>query len=141
MTSNLGSRFLAQRDTLGEDEIASKMKQSLREFFRPEFLNRVDEIVVFRFLSREDIARIVTLQLEKVNERLKENELQLEVSEDLIRVLADKGYDPEFGARPLKRLVRRMLLDPLASRLIKGDIPSGSVIRAHWNGEETVFDV
>jgi ATP-dependent Clp protease ATP-binding subunit ClpB len=139
MTSNLGSRYLAERGTLGEEEIAAKMRDSLREFFRPEFLNRVDETVVFRFLTREDIARIVILQIAKVNERLMENELELEVSDKLVGVLADRGYDPEFGARPLKRLIRKMLLDPLATRLLEGDVQAGSAIEADWKDEQVVF--
>jgi len=139
MTSNLGSRYLAERGTLDEDEIAARMRDSLREFFRPEFLNRVDETVVFRFLAREDIARIVVLQIARVNERLMENELSLDVSDDLVGVLADRGYDPEFGARPLKRLIRKMLLDPLATRLLEGDIRAGSVIEADWKDDQVVF--
>jgi ATP-dependent Clp protease ATP-binding subunit ClpB len=141
MTSNLGSRFLAERGTVSEEEIAMKMKESLKEFFRPEFLNRVDETVIFKFLSREDIARIVVLQIEKVNERLKENDLELKLTEKLLGILADRGYDTEFGARPLKRLIRKMLLDPLAMRLLEGDIPAGSVINIDWNDSEVVFEI
>ncbi len=139
MTSNLGSRFLSERETLGDEEIAARMKESLREFFRPEFLNRVDETVVFGFLSREDIARIVVIQVDKVNERLRENDLELKLTEELLGILADRGYDPEFGARPLKRLIQKMLLDPLATRLLEGDIPAGSVIEAKWKDERVVF--
>jgi len=141
MTSNLGSRFLAERGTVSEEEIAMRMKESLKEFFRPEFLNRVDETVIFKFLSREDIARIVVLQVEKVNERLKENDLELKLTEKLLGILADRGYDTEFGARPLKRLIRKMLLDPLAMRLLEGDIPAGSVINVDWNDSEVVFEI
>ncbi len=139
MTSNLGSRFLSERDTLDEDEIAAKMKDSLRDFFRPEFLNRVDETVVFGFLSREDIAKIVVLQVEKVNERLRESDLDLKLTDRLLETLADRGYDPEFGARPLKRVIQKMLLDPLATRLLEGDIPAGSLIEADWIDEKVVF--
>ncbi len=139
MTSNLGSRFLAERGTLDEAEIAAKMKESLREFFRPEFLNRVDETVVFGFLSREDIARIVVLQVEKVNERLKENDLELRFTDGFLDTLADRGYDPEFGARLLKRLIQKILLDPLATRLLEGDIPAGSVVEADWKDGQVVF--
>ncbi len=139
MTSNLGSRFLAERDKLSEDEIAAKMEDSLREFFRPEFLNRVDETVVFDFLSREDIAKIVVLQVEKVNERLRESDLDLRLTDALLETIADRGYDPEFGARPLKRVIQKMLLDPLATRLLEGDIPAGSVIEADWIDEKVVF--
>jgi ATP-dependent Clp protease ATP-binding subunit ClpB len=139
MTSNLGSRFLAERGNMSEEEIAAGMKDSLREFFRPEFLNRVDETVVFGFLSREDIARIVVLQVAKVNERLAENGFEMRLSDELLSVLADRGYDPEFGARPLKRLIQKMLLDPLAKRLLEGEIEAGTVIEAGWDGEKAEF--
>jgi ATP-dependent Clp protease ATP-binding subunit ClpB len=139
MTSNLGSRFLSERGTMSEEEIARNMKESLREFFRPEFLNRVDETVTFGFLSREDIARIVVLQVEKINERLRENDLELKLTERLLDVLAERGYDPEFGARPLQRLIRKLLLDPLAVRLLEGDIHAGSVIEADWAEDRVVF--
>ena len=141
MTSNLGGRFLAERGTVDEEEIAVKMRESLREFFRPEFLNRVDETVVFGFLSREDIARIVALQIEKVNERLKENDLELRLTEKLLDTLAERGYEPEFGARPLKRLIRRMLLDPLATRLLEEDVPAGSVIDVDWKDGQVIFKI
>ena len=139
MTSNIGSRFLAERGTLDAEKIAVKMKESLREFFRPEFLNRVDETVIFGFLSREDIARIVVLQIEKVNERLKENDLELRLTDGFLDTLADRGYEPEFGARPLKRLIQKILLDPLATRLLEGDIPPGIVIEADWKDGQAFF--
>lgn len=141
MTSNLGSSFLAESGTLDEEEIAARMKDSLKDFFRPEFLNRVDETVVFGFLSRENIAGIVLLQVEKVNERLMENDLSLNLSKELLETLADRGYDPEYGARPLKRLIQKMLLDPLATRLLEGDIPPGSVINGDWKDGNVVFEI
>jgi ATP-dependent Clp protease ATP-binding subunit ClpB len=141
MTSNLGSRFLSDRETLGDEEIASRMKESLREFFRPEFLNRIDETVVFGFLSRDDLAKIVVLQLGKVNERLRENDIELKLTEQLLGILADRGYEPEFGARPLKRLIQKMLLNPLATRLLEGDVPAGSVIEADWKKDQVVFEI
>ncbi len=141
MTSNLGSRFLSESETLGDEEIASRMKESLREFFRPEFLNRIDETVVFGFLSRDDLASIVVLQLGKVNERLSENDIELKPTERLLEVLADRGYQPEFGARPLKRLIQTMLLNPLATRLLEGDVPAGSVIGADWKEDQVVFEL
>jgi ATP-dependent Clp protease ATP-binding subunit ClpB len=141
MTSNLGSRFLSDRETLGDEGIASRMKESLREFFRPEFLNRIDETVVFGFLSRDDLAKIVVLQLGKVNERLRENDIELKLTEQLLGILADRGYEPEFGARPLKRLIQKMLLNPLATRLLEGDVPAGSVIEADWKKDQVVFEI
>ncbi len=139
MTSNLGSRFLAQRDKLSEEEIAEGMRSALREFFRPEFLNRVDEIIVFRFLSEKDIARIVDIQLERLNERLAESGVRLDIGEGLREELASRGYDPEFGARPLKRLIQKLVLDPLARRLLEEEVPSGSTVKAEWKDGRVDF--
>ena len=88
-----------------------------------------------------DFGDILNKQIGKVNERLKENELELRPAEGLLDVLADRGFDPEFGARPLKRLIQKMLLDPLATKLLEGDIAAGSVIEADWNDGEAVFTV
>ncbi|MBD3179068.1 MAG: ATP-dependent chaperone ClpB [Candidatus Latescibacteria bacterium] len=132
MTSNLGSRFLNERDVLSESQISEKMKNELKNFFRPEFLNRIDEIVTFNFLSREDIAGIVDIQIDLVNQRLRDRGITLEVSDELRSVIAEKGYDPEYGARPLKRLIQKMLLNPLAGKLLDRDIPEGSTVKADW---------
>lgn len=139
MTSNLGTQFLAERETKDEAEIARKMIDALRTFFRPEFLNRVDEIIVFHFLSIEDIIKIVDLQLERINERLAEKNLSLELTEDAKRALAEKAYDPDFGARPLQRLLQKQLLDPLAKRLIENSITEGDTLRADWRDGEVRF--
>ncbi len=132
MTSNLGSRHLAEKDSSDKDEIRQKMTETLREFFRPEFLNRIDEVIVFDFLSREDIGRIVEIQVELINRRLADLNVRLKISGGLMNVLAEKGYDPQFGARPLKRVIQRMILDPLARKLVEGDIPGGNTILADW---------
>jgi ATP-dependent Clp protease ATP-binding subunit ClpB len=139
MTSNIGSQLLASRAELGDEEIASQVKDLLRQFFRPEFLNRVDEIIVFRFLDRGDIARIVGLQIERINERLREGGRSLELTPALLDVLAERGYDPEYGARPLKRLLQKMILDPLAARILEDDLPAGGVIQADWRDGEVSF--
>jgi len=108
MTSNLGSQFLKERDHMSEEEISRRMMETLRGFFRPEFLNRVDEIIVFHFLSREDILKIVELQVANINERLKERKLTLELTDAAKNILAERGYDPDFGARPLKRFRKQV---------------------------------
>jgi ATP-dependent Clp protease ATP-binding subunit ClpB len=132
MTSNLGSQFLNERDTLGEDEISRRMEESLRSFFKPEFLNRIDEVISFRFLSREDIARIVDIQIGEINERLLDRGLILNISERLRDEISERGYSPEYGARPLKRLLQRILLNPLAKKVIEGTIEQGTTIDADW---------
>lgn len=140
MTSNLGTRLLSERESLSIDELSEKMMSILREFFRPEFLNRVDEVIVFHFLTREDIGRIVDIQVTQINERLREQNLELRLTERASEVLADKGYVPEFGARPLKRLLQRHLLDPLAKLLIEGKIVEGTPVVADWRDNEIVFE-
>jgi ATP-dependent Clp protease ATP-binding subunit ClpA len=104
------------------------MLDALRGFFRPEFLNRVDETVVFNFLSREDILKIVDLQVALVNERLVEKGLVLELGDEARTMLAEKGYSPDFGARPLKRLIQKHILDPLAKLLIEGVVSEGDTV-------------
>ncbi len=130
MTSNLGNQFLGERDELSVEEISDRMRASLRSFFRPEFLNRVDEIIVFHFLSRDDILKIVDVQIDDLNERLAERKLKLELSGEARELLAERGYDPDFGARPLKRLLQRSLLDPLAKLVIEGEVEEGDTIGA-----------
>ena len=132
MTSNLGSRFLNERDVLSEEEISGKMKDELKNFFRPEFLNRIDEIVTFNFLTRGDIAGIVDIQIDEVNQRLRSRGINLRVSDQLREVIAEKGYDPEYGARPLKRVIQKILLNPLAEELLERNIPEGSTVKADW---------
>ena len=139
MTSNLGSQILKERDSLSEEELSRRMMDALRSFFKPEFLNRVDEIIIFHSLNREDILRIVELQVSEINERLKERNITLEVTDAAKNVLADRGYDPDFGARPLKRLMQRMLLDPMAKLVIEGKVTEGDVVVADWNGSEVTF--
>jgi len=140
MTSNLGSQFLKERDHMSEEEISRRMMETLRGFFRPEFLNRVDEIIVFHFLSREDILKIVELQVANINERLKERKLTLELTDAAKNILAERGYDPDFGARPLKRLMQKMLLDPLARLVIEGRVRKGDRVVADWKDWEIVFE-
>jgi ATP-dependent Clp protease ATP-binding subunit ClpB len=140
MTSNLGSRFLRERDQMSEDEISSKMMTALREFFRPEFLNRIDDVIVFHFLSREDILEIVDLQVKNINLRLQEKNLTLTLTSEARDTLAEKGYDPNFGARPLKRLLQKTILDPLAKLLIAGEIHEGDTILGDWRDGGIAFD-
>ncbi len=139
MTSNLGGRYLAGNDSSDREEIKRKISEALREFFRPEFLNRVDEIIIFDFLSRDDIASIVEIQVGLINKRLADLNVKLEVSGALLDVLAEKGYDPEFGARPLKRLIQKMILDPLARKLVEGEILGGRTVLADWKDGAVSF--
>ncbi len=127
MTSNLGSSYL-QSETLDPEQRNARVMEALRAAFRPEFLNRVDEIVTFEPLTREDIAQIVTIQLDRVKDRLAEREIELQLTGDAATWIAERGYDPVFGARPLKRVLQKELLDPLAMKLLSGEIHDGEVV-------------
>ncbi len=134
MTSNIGSEYIARMGSLGflgqkEDSekksLKEKVLQSLREDFKPEFLNRIDEIIIFNYLSKAEIKKIVELELKKVAERLALKNISIKVSETARKLLAEKGFDPNLGARPLKRLIQRKVLDPLALKIVSGLIKEG----------------
>lgn len=127
MTSNLGSSYL-QSETLDDEQRNKRVMEALHAAFRPEFLNRIDEIVTFDPLSREDIAEIVKIQLDRVKERLVERDIELQLTGDAANWIAERGYDPVFGARPLKRVLQKELLDPLAMKLLNGEIHDGEVV-------------
>ena len=126
MTSNLGSELWQDNQAeVSRDAITA----SLRQHFRPEFINRIDEIVVFHKLAKEQLEKIVDIQLERVNHLLADKGYKLEIDAEARRFLADSGYDPDFGARPLKRAIQRELQDPLAMKILSGEILPGSTIR------------
>ena len=101
---------------------------ALRSNFRPEFLNRIDEIIIFKPLSQDQIGEIVDIQLDQVNDRLADRQIHLEVTPAAREWLADRGYDPAFGARPLKRLIQREVLDPLARLVLSGELRDGETV-------------
>jgi ATP-dependent Clp protease ATP-binding subunit ClpB len=111
----------------------------MRDHFRPEFLNRIDEIVEFRPLSREQLGEIVDLQLERLRERLAERGLSLELTDAAKEALGEAGWDPTYGARPLKRAIQRLLENPLALRLLEGDFGEGDTIRVDAQNGDLVF--
>jgi ATP-dependent Clp protease ATP-binding subunit ClpB len=127
MTSNMGSQLiLEQSGTTPWDDVAATIEVELRRRFKPEFLNRVDDIIIFRPLSQEELRRIVDLQLRRLAALAMELGIVLDVSEDAKDVIAREGYDPAFGARPLKRAIQRLIQDPLALHLLEVDIPEGT---------------
>jgi ATP-dependent Clp protease ATP-binding subunit ClpB len=133
MTSNLGSSHLVQDgDALGPRR--EQVMADVRAHFRPELLNRIDEIVVFDPLGREELARIVDLQLARVRARLADREVELDVADTAKLALAEAGFDPAYGARPLKRTIQRMLENPLAARLLAGDFVAGDVVHVDVAG-------
>ncbi len=143
MTSNVGSQLIVEANT-GEDPeawgmVEARVLEELRKHFRPEFLNRVDDIIVFRQLTREDLSHIVDLQLARLESLLRERHLLLEVTQDVRKFLADQGYDPVYGARPLKRVIQRELQNPIALEVLEGTYLDGDTIRAELTDGKVRF--
>ncbi|HET9631804.1 MAG TPA: AAA family ATPase, partial [Terrabacter sp.] len=134
LTSNLGSQFLTD-PLLSPEEKRNEVMAVVRASFKPEFLNRLDEIVVFDALTLEDLTRIVDLQVKAFAQRLADRRIALEVTDDARRWLADKGFDPAYGARPLRRLVQREIGDRLARGLLSGEVRDGSTVKVGVNGD------
>ncbi|MFI5371649.1 MAG: ATP-dependent chaperone ClpB [Candidatus Eisenbacteria bacterium] len=139
MTSNLGSQWIIELGAEDRAEMERRVQAALREHFRPEFLNRVDDVVVFQALTRDNIRRIVDLQVAGLREMLAAREVGLELTGPALDRLAEEGYDPHFGARPLKRVIQRRLQNPLAMKLLAGEFKSGQTIRVEVEGGELVF--
>jgi ATP-dependent Clp protease ATP-binding subunit ClpB len=121
MTSNVGSHLVGDTGNWEQEDVRRRVMDELRRTFRPEFLNRVDDIVLFHKLAREEIGRIVKLQLGRLRKLLRERDLELELTPEAAIFLGDRGYDPAYGARPLKRAIMRYIQDPLAKRLLRGE--------------------
>ncbi len=128
MTSNLGSEIIQQYAGKNEEKMRAEVLENLQKRFKPEFLNRVDETIVFRALTQEQIAAIVGIQLARVQARLTERRIKLEVSPEVQALLASNGFDPVYGARPLKRVIQSLILDPLALQIIEGKIKDGDTV-------------
>jgi ATP-dependent Clp protease ATP-binding subunit ClpC len=116
-----------------------KLGESLKRAFRPEFINRLDAVVIFRSLTKDDIQKIVHLELDKVADRLTEHNLVLTATEEALAALADLGYDAEFGARPLRRIIQQKVEDPLSDKLLSGDFHDGDSILVTMNPEGEVI--
>jgi ATP-dependent Clp protease ATP-binding subunit ClpB len=138
MTSNLGSREI---QAAGDDEKAVReaVLEELRGHFKPEFLNRIDDVVIFHQLSREEIVRIIEVQLERLRHMLAERNITLALDDSARELLAREGYDPMYGARPLKRAIQTLIQNPLASKLLKGEIAPGQTIYVAADGDELKF--
>ena len=145
MTSNIGSPLIQDYFLRGKDsaadlrELETQVKGQLRNHFRPEFLNRIDDIILFHSLSEKELEVIVDIQLRGLEKRLAQQQLSLDVDKSARALLAKEGYDPQFGARPLKRTIQERLLDPLAMRLLNGEFKAGDQIKASAKGEELTF--
>ncbi|TSC82647.1 MAG: ATP-dependent Clp protease ATP-binding subunit ClpC [Parcubacteria group bacterium Gr01-1014_20] len=152
MTSNAGSQYFKEISNLGfgsddkeakevraHDDYRERVMESLRESFRPEFLNRVDEIIVFKPLKLTDIERIVDIQLQAIEKRLSAHKIQIAIDASARGHLAKEGFSPEFGARPLKRLIQKLILDRLADQIIRGELKDGGKVKVNFKANSLVF--
>ncbi|MCX6723810.1 MAG: AAA family ATPase [Candidatus Staskawiczbacteria bacterium] len=149
MTSNLGSDYINKMSSIGfntkeelvqRESMREKIFDTLRDSFRPEFLNRIDEIVIFNYLRQEQIKRIVDLELAKVEKRLATKEIKIEISERAKEFLVKEGFDQNLGARPLKRVIQRLILDPLSVKIVTNEIAEGSRVLIDEQGGKMIFD-
>jgi ATP-dependent Clp protease ATP-binding subunit ClpC len=149
MTSNIGAAEIARNTPLGfavsddetgitYDDMKNRIMGELKKVFRPEFLNRIDEVIVFHKLSKDEIKQIVELLLMRIRESMAERELQLELSEGAKDMLVDKGWDPSMGARPLRRAIQRYVEDPLADFVLRSQVPEGSIVKVDAPSEQEV---
>ncbi|MEM7010342.1 MAG: AAA family ATPase [Verrucomicrobiota bacterium] len=128
MTSNIGSDHILNESDADNRQLM--VREALRGHFRPEFLNRVDETVIFDRLSAADLRQIVAIQIQRVQKRLADQKLTLELSDQAMEFLANSGYDPVYGARPLKRAIQKLILDPLSMQLLDGNFVEGDRVYA-----------
>jgi ATP-dependent Clp protease ATP-binding subunit ClpA len=145
MTSNIGSPVIQEfygggsASVKNVAELERLVKLELKAHFRPEFLNRVDDIIIFHNLDEKHLARIVDIQLQRLEKRLAQQQLSLEVDRSAKQLIAKEGFDPQFGARPLKRTIQDLVLDPLSKKLLLGEFKSGDRIKAVARDGELEF--
>jgi ATP-dependent Clp protease ATP-binding subunit ClpB len=140
MTSNVGTEFMDGRQAQTDEQRRELVMAALRQHFRPEFLNRIDEIVIFHSLTREHLKEIVEIQVRNLKRLLAERQLEIELTDAAKELLAEQGYDPAFGARPLKRVIQRQVQDPLALRLLQGDFQDGDRVQVDAVDGRLIFD-
>jgi ATP-dependent Clp protease ATP-binding subunit ClpB len=138
MTSNLGSREIQAAEG-DQKQVREAVLQELRLNFKPEFLNRIDDIVVFRQLSQKEIAQIIDVQLDRLLQALKDRNITISLDESARALLAREGYDPAYGARPLKRAIQTLIQNPLAVKILQGEILPGQVVRVTADGDNMTF--
>lgn len=140
MTSNLGAEYLTQlREGEDSETVRDQVMDVVRGHFRPEFLNRIDEIILFHRLKREEMGAIVDIQLKRLLSLLSERKITLDLDEDARNWLANKGYDPVYGARPLKRVIQKFVQDPLAEQILSGQVPDGSTVKIASGSDRLLF--
>jgi ATP-dependent Clp protease ATP-binding subunit ClpB len=150
MTSNLGSDYINKMSSIGfaskenveqRESMREKVFESLKEAFRPEFLNRIDEIVIFNYLKQLEIKRIVDLELAKVEKRLATKEIKIEISDKAKELLIKEGFDPNLGARPMKRVIQKLILDPLSVKIVTNEISEGSRVMLDEKDGKMIFEL
>ena len=150
MTSNVGAELIKRQTALGFGAIAGhESHESMRDkilgeskrVFRPEFLNRLDDIIVFHQLGRNELVKIVDLEVARVIERVRAKDIKVHLDRSAVELLIDKGYDPTYGARPMRRAVEKYLEDPLAEELLRGTIKQGDTLDVHIAGQQLAFKV
>ncbi len=149
LTSNVGSDIIAKESALGfvggdeeksqRDTLKEKVMASLKENFRPEFLNRIDEIIIFNYLGKPEIKKIVELELSKVMERLRGKKIEIKIGESVKEILAERGFDQNLGARPLKRVIQKLVLDPLSLKIVSGEIKEGENVIVDMEEGKIIF--
>ena len=140
MTSNLGSDIILDK-TLSEQEKKDELNHALKQKFKPEFLNRIDEIIMFKALTLEELTQIVDIQTNSLKKRLAEQEIELEITDSARKHLADEGYEPLYGARPLRRAIRQIVEIPLSMKILEGEFKKGDKVIVDFNGKELTFNV
>lgn len=152
MTSNVGSEHFKNISAMGfsssdnkkeeikaaQEQFKQKVNEALKNTFKPEFLNRLDEVITFNALTPEDVEKIVDIQLEELQERLDKKDIDIEVNQDLKEYLVENGFDPDYGARPIKRLIEKMIVDSLADKMVNGGINDGETVKAKLKGKGAV---
>jgi ATP-dependent Clp protease ATP-binding subunit ClpB len=140
MTSNIGTQWLHEYDGMDEDEVQRTIRQRLREEgFRPEFVNRIDEVIIFHQIAREQIKDIVNIQIDRLRPRLAERHISVQLTEAARDFLANEGYDPQFGARPLKRVIQREIENRLARALLDGTLSDGDEVTVNADDGKIVI--
>lgn len=148
MTSNVGAEmlrrqgslgFVAPKEDVGYEDMKSRLLEEVKKTFKPEFLNRVEDIIVFKSLTKENLYKIVDLEVKEVLHRLKEKEIDVELSKEAIELFIEKGFDPVYGARPIKRTIQRLLEDSLAEQIISGKFKEGSKVKVNCKDQQLIF--
>ena len=140
MTSNIGSQWIQELAGTKRDEMEKRVTEALRAHFKPEFLNRIDETIIFQNLTLEQIVEIVTIQVKKLSSRLAARNIELILSNQALTFIAEKGYDPIYGARPLKRVIQHYIENPLSMDILKGNILDGTRVSAEVDGDQIAFE-